>query len=180
MRVRLGSSRLFVNIISSSLHLRPYSASRKRERTADHDKIAICAPQALGGRRPHRARLACMAPLVPPVEEETNGERRFRSCPWALKTSTPRSDVLHSTRTASLGSHSLSSSTLSRPSSYPRPNPRVSNQHRTPFPVVCSRRRLLCRIQSPALDLRRTFTYRLCFGMLHAIGNGPVDYLRAA
>jgi hypothetical protein len=40
------------------------------------------------------ARLACMAPLVPPVEEETNGERRFRSCPWAPKTSTPRSDVL--------------------------------------------------------------------------------------
>jgi hypothetical protein len=47
VRVRLGSSRLFVNIISSSLHLRPYSASRKRERTADHDKITMCAPQAL-------------------------------------------------------------------------------------------------------------------------------------
>jgi hypothetical protein len=94
VRVRLGSSRLFVNVISSSLHLRPYSASRKRERTADHDKITMCAPQALGGRRPHQARLACMAPLVPPVEEETNGERRFRSCPWAPKTSTPRSDVL--------------------------------------------------------------------------------------
>jgi hypothetical protein len=110
----------------------------------------MCAPQALGGRRPHRARLACVAPLVLPVEEETDGERRFRSRGWAPKT--PRRDVL-------ARDLSLSSSTLSCPSSNPRPNPGVSNQHRTPFPVVCSRRRHLCRIQLPALNLRRKYAH---------------------